>query len=187
MGPIADHMRPFAWTLPLLGLAACSTSQPSGSSFGPGVTTDAASARYEPDAGADADTCVAEGGLAGIRCQQSLAAYCASGQVEFPYAGCGSTWPGVQAAPPCQQANGLQILEAACGSATEVMSIDGIDFGTSYFYDGTTDALTAVVGFSDPGIPTCAAGPPCFAVPTCGHQHMVSCLDAGVTDAAESE
>lgn len=135
----------------------------------------------------DADTCVADGRAQSIPCQQSLASYCASGHVAFPNGGCGSTWSGIQEAPLCDSADGLQILEATCGSLN-VMSIDGVDSGTSYLYDTTSGALIAVLSASNPGPQfVCQAGPPCLVLPTCGHQTMVSCPDASIGDAGGEE
>ncbi len=167
----------------LVMLAGCSTSS-SGSSFSPGGSPiDASLVDAGTDADAGANTCITDAGP-GIPCSESLASYCAPGRnhVGFPNGGCTSTLPSVQASPPCAYASGLQTVFDSCGPL-ELMSMSGIDNGTTYVYEVTSGALIAVTELSDPQGFSCAAGPPCLGIPSCGAPEMV--CDAGADAKAQ--
>ncbi len=133
--------------------------------------------RRRPDADAGSSTCIKDAGP-GIPCTESLASYCAQGHnVAFP---CMSTLPSVQANPPCVA--GLQTLFDSCGPL-ELMSMSGIDVGTTYIYAVVSGDLIAVTGLSNPGAVSCIAGPPCLAVPSCSAPQVV--CDAGVDALAQ--
>ena len=151
--------------LSLLGVAAACTSSSGGSSS-------------SSDASADADTCVTSGGP-GFPCFESLVGYCA----KWDASSCRTTWQGVRADPPCAAANGLRILFASCGSLN-LMAINGVDTGTSYFFDATSGALVAVVELGDPAGFGCIAGPSCFTW-KCGPFKEWSCADGGAPDAGD--
>jgi hypothetical protein len=174
------HTRVRPWCPALLILLAGCSAPSNASSFpagGPPADASLGDAGTDADAGANA--CVVDGGP-GIRCAESLATYCAPGgnHVGFPNGGCTSTLPSVQASPPCSSADGLQTWFESCGPL-ELMAMSGIDFGTTYVYDVASGALIAVMEFSDPQGPSCAAGPTCLAVPSCGAPQMVCGTDAG--------
>jgi precorrin-3B methylase len=66
------------------------------------------------------------------------------------------------------------------------MSLDGIDFSTIYVYDTASGTLVAVVGYGDPGVFGCTAGPSCVAPPSCGSHQTVTCpVDAGTEAASD--
>ena len=78
-----------------------------------------------------------------------------------------------------------RILFATCGSLN-LMAINGVDTGTSYFFDATSGALAAVVVLGDPNGFSCVAGPSCFTW-NCGPFQEWSCTDGGDTaDASEA-
>ena len=51
--------------------------------------------------------------------------------------------------------------------------MSGIDNGTTYVYEVTSGDLIAVMELSDPQGFSCAAGPPCLGIPSCGAPEMV--------------
>jgi hypothetical protein len=81
-----------------------------------------------------------------------------------------TTLPSVLANPPCAAADGLQLSFESCGPL-ELMTMSGLDFGTTYFYEATSGDLIAVEESS------CIAGPPCLAIQSCGTPRLV--CDAG--------
>lgn len=181
-----DHtsrVRPWCPVL-LLALAGCSAPS-NGSSFAAGGSAgDASVADAGTNADANANACVVDGGP-GVRCTESLASYCApsGNHVGLTNGGCMTTLQSVQANPPCASA-GLQTMFESCGPL-ELLSISGIDFGTTYFYEAASGDLIAVTvtGLSDLQGPSCIAGPPCLAIPNCGPSQMV--CDAGVDALAQ--
>jgi hypothetical protein len=167
----------------LAAVTACSSSQGSTFPVTQRGVTDAA-------IGADAGACIVEGGM-GVPCWQSVSSYCADAGVSN-FTGCGTSWQTVQADPPCEVAD-LTLTEfASCGNVGS-LTLQDIDTSATYYYDTTRGNLVGVVAryppeVEDPNGITCAAGPPCFVLPTCADVQVATCgkdasSEAGSADA----
>jgi hypothetical protein len=185
VGPAMDHTTRVRSRCPALLLVLAGCSAPSnGSSFAAGGSAeDASVADAGTDADANANACVVDGGP-GVRCSESLASYCApsGNHAGFSNGGCTTTLQSAQANPPCASADGLQTMFESCGPL-ELLSMSGIDFGTTYFYEAASGELIAITSLSDPQGVSCVAGPPCLAIPNCGAPQVV--CDAGADALAQ--
>jgi hypothetical protein len=122
-----------------------------------------------------------------LACSRSAASACAA---DPP---CAPTWADVLADTTlCAGATPTSPLRADCGPY-HVLTVTRVDTALSYYYDGATGTLVAIVlASSSTGMTTCPGGPSGgFALPTCagaGSEPLPQCTDGGadapVADAA---
>jgi hypothetical protein len=112
-----------------------------------------------------------------LSCNRSIAEACANG-------GCALSWD--QAATTtafCSAQDTVPAMRADCGGY-HVIAVTHFDSGASFYYDGTTGMLVAIVGFSPPNpMATCTGGPAAgFELPNCQgpiSETLAQCLDGG--------
>ena len=117
-----------------------------------------------------------------LPCSRSIEELCAAS------GSCVLTWDEVQSGGRvCALPSVATPLRADCGG-THAVTIAHPDANTTYYYDGTSGMLVAIILSSGTnGTTVCTAGPAGgFAIPVCtgtGSEPLAACLDAG-TDAA---
>ena len=113
-----------------------------------------------------------------LACSRSAASACAA---DPP---CAQTWAEVVADTAlCAGATPTSPLHADCGPY-HVLTVTRVDTALTYYYDGATGALVAIVlASSSTGMTTCSGGPSAgFALPTCagaGSEPLPQCADGG--------
>lgn len=166
-----------------LAAAACGNTEaasPPSHDGGAADAVDASSVQHE-DSGSDGATCASDAGI-GVPCAQTLGDYCTGDAGPYATWPCSTTWQGVQANPPCAASGGCpyaQVLSESCIEIQEVW-LASIDTGIGAAYATQSGQLVAVLWNSD-GVISCAAGPPCFALPDCTGGQALQCCpsDAG--------